>query len=132
MIERFKPNRQFVLYCVIGVSSASLDFLIYVFFLGQVLLHYEAANAIGYASGTIVSFLLNAYLNFKTTDRLAARFLAFCGIAFLGWVASAVILYVAIEEFDLNAYLAKLVAIGFVVFLQYNLNRLISFRGGRA
>ena len=32
--------------------------------------HYQIANAIGYASGTALSFTLNARFNFKTSNLL--------------------------------------------------------------
>lgn len=131
-LGRLRFYRRFAFYCAIGAGSATLDFLIYLLFLTQMNLHYEIANAIGYAGGTVSSFLLNAHFNFRTTNRLTARFLAFCGVAFLGWALSAVILYVTINDLDWDKYFAKLVTIGVVVLVQYNLNRLISFRRGLA
>ena len=121
-------NRQFVLYCVIGASCASLDFLLYSF-LVWLEVHHQIANAIGYTSGTVLSFLLNARFNFRTRDWLTLRFLSFCSVAFLGWAASSAgILYATVDRLGWNKYLAKLATIVVVVLLQYNLNRLISFR----
>jgi putative flippase GtrA len=128
ILSWLKTRRQFVVYCVIGASGAALDFLVYSLLVKETRLHYEVANAIGYASGTILSFFLNAHLNFKTRDWLAMRFLSFCGVAFLGWMISAGILYAAIDRLEWNKYLAKLATIFVVVLLQYNLNRLISFK----
>ena len=45
-------KRQFLLYCVIGASGVTLDFGIYSLLVKSGLLDYQAANAIGYASGT--------------------------------------------------------------------------------
>jgi putative flippase GtrA len=128
LLSWLKTRRQFVVYCVIGASGAALDFLVYSLLVKETLLHYEVANAIGYASGTILSFFLNAHFNFKTRDWLAMRFLSFGGVAFLGWAMSAGILYVAVDRLEWNKYLAKLATIAVVVLLQYNLNRLISFK----
>jgi len=105
-----------------------LDFLVYSLLVKETHLHYEVANAIGYASGTVLSFFLNAHFNFKTRDSLSLRFLLFCGVAFLGWALSAGILYLTVGHLGWNKYLAKLVTIMAVVLLQYNLNRLISFK----
>lgn len=128
MRETFLRNRQFILYCVIGVSGVTLDFLVYSLLLKTGTLQYQAANALGYTSGTLLSFFLNARFNFKVQDRLAARLLSFCLVAFLGWAASAGTLYLLVNRAGLGKYVSKLAALAIVVALQYNLNRLISFR----
>ena len=121
-------NRQFVLYCLIGASGVTLDFAVYSILLKTAGLHHQVANVIGYGSGTLWSFFLNARFNFKTDDWLPLRLLSFCGIAFLGWAVSASLLYAMVDRWHWNKYLSKLVTIGFVVLLQYNFNRLVSFR----
>ena len=49
-------------------------------------------------------------------------------MALLGWVVSAGTLYVLVARLGLDKYLSKLGTLVVVVMLQYNLNRLISFR----
>src|SRR5208283_5064195 len=85
----FSRNRQLILYCVIGAGGVTLDFLVYSVLIKTATLDYQAANAVGYSSGTLLSFFLNAHLNFKTRDWLALRLLSFCVVALLGWAASA-------------------------------------------
>ena len=124
----FARKRQFILYCLIGGTGVTLDFLVYSALVGAAQWHVQYANAVGYASGTVLSFILNARYNFKTSDRLAIRFLCFCVVALLGWMASAGVLYLLVNRFGLDKYLAKLATIVVVVMVQYNLNRLLSFR----
>jgi putative flippase GtrA len=126
--EIFPRNRQFILYCVIGASGVTLDFLVYSLLVKTAALEYQAANAAGYTSGTLLSFFLNARFNFKTRDRVALRLFSFCMVALLGWAASAGTLYVLVARLGLDKYLSKLATLAVVVALQYNLNRLISFR----
>jgi putative flippase GtrA len=124
----FHGNRQFFLYCLIGASGASLDFLVYAAIVKWGGGHYQIANAIAYASGTALSFTLNATFNFKTRDLLVWRFISFFSVASLGWAVSAGILQMTVGWLDWNKYLAKLMTIFATVLLQYNLNRLLSFR----
>ncbi|MGA3162963.1 MAG: GtrA family protein [Verrucomicrobiota bacterium] len=128
MKELFSRNRQFILYCVIGASGVTLDFLVYSALLKTVALNYQVANAAGYVSGTLLSFFLNAHFNFKTRNWLALRLFSFCAVALLGYAASAGTLYLLVARFGLDKYLSKLATLAVVVALQYNLNRLISFR----
>ena len=121
-------NRRFVLYCVIGLTGTTLDFCLYSALVKWSGVHYQIANGIGYASGTVLSFTLNVLFNFKTRDWLLLRFASFCTVAFLGWACSAGILYVAVGRLGLDKYLAKLFTMITAVLIQYNLNRLLSFR----
>ena len=89
---------------------------------------YQVANAIGYAMGTVISFGLNVCFNFKVSDKIALRLASFFSVAFLGWLASAGLLYLLVGRCRLNPYYAYVIVIIVVVLLQYNLNRRISFK----
>ena len=121
-------NRQFLLYCVIGLSGTLLDFGIYSFLLRSRLLEYQAANAVGYASGTTLSFILNARFNFRVSDRIVQRLVCFFGVALIGWTISAGLLRLFIENYGFNKYLSKMITLVVVMLVQYNLNRWFSFR----
>ena len=75
-----------------------------------------------------MSFTLNAWLNFRITDRIAVRLARFLGVGMLGWLVSAGLLQLLIGTWGVNKYAAKLAVLGVIVLLQYNLNRLVSFR----
>ncbi len=121
-------RKQFLLYCIIGFSGVGLDFALYSLLIKTGTLDYQAANAVGYASGTLLSFFLNAKFNFRVTDRMTLRLVSFFGVAFLGWLASAGLLNLLIGHYGFDKYLSKFATLIVVVLLQYNLNRLISFR----
>jgi putative flippase GtrA len=128
MKQLLLQKKQFLLYCVIGSVGSTLDFSIYSQLVHSGWLNYQAANAIGYASGTVLSFVLNAWFNFRITDRIAVRLARFFGVGMLGWLVSAGLLHLLIGTWGLNKYAAKLAALLVIVLLQYNLNRLVSFR----
>lgn len=121
-------NQQFLLYCVIGASGVILDFGIYSLLVKAGLLDYQGANAVGYSSGTLLSFFLNAGLNFRVTDKIPLRLMSFFSIAFLGWLVSAGLLHWLVGRAGFDKYLSKFVTLFVVLCLQYNLNRLLSFR----
>jgi putative flippase GtrA len=121
-------KKQFLLYCVIGLSGTLLDFGVYSQLIRAKLLGYQAANAVSYASGTTLSFILNARFNFRVADKMALRLVCFFGVATLGWAVSAGLLHVFIGVYGWNEYLSKAATLVVVVMLQYNLNRLLSFR----
>lgn len=121
-------RKQFLLYCAIGGSGTALTCLLYALLVKYAGQPVQVANAIGYAAGTLLSFVLNAWCNFRVADKIAARLAAFFGIAFLGWLASAGLLQLLVGQWHWNALYAYLIVILAVVLLQYNLNRIFSFR----
>jgi putative flippase GtrA len=121
-------QKQFLLYCLIGTSGTLLDFTVYSLLVWPKLLPYQEANVISYASGTLLSFILNARFNFRVTDRMPQRMLCVFGVAFLGWAASAGLLHLLVGVVGFNKYISKLGTLVVVVILQYNLNSRFSFR----
>ncbi len=127
MKSRLLQHRQFLFYCVIGGSGTALTCVLYALLVQTVGLGVQAANAVGYAAGTLLSFVLNARFNFLVADRIARRLSAFFTVAFFGWLASAGLLYLFVGLWKWNAIYAYVIVIFVVVLLQYNLNRLVSF-----
>ena len=127
MKNRRLQHRQFLFYCVIGGSGTALTCVLYALLVQSVGLGVQAANAVGYVAGTLLSFVLNARFNFLVADRIARRLAAFFTVAFFGWLASAGLLYLFVGLWKWNAIYAYAIIIFVVVLLQYNLNRLVSF-----
>src|ERR1700722_12688292 len=125
MLKHLFFNKQFLLYCLIGMSGTALDFSVFSLLINSGALHYQGANAISYASGTLLSFILNARFNFRVTDKILQRLICFFCVAFLGWLMSAGLLNLFIGHYHFNPYASKLVTLGFVVVLQYTLNPFI-------
>ena len=121
-------KKQFLIYCLIGGSGTALTCLLYAALVYRAGQPVQEANAIGYAAGTLLSFLLNAWFNFRVTDKIALRLAIFFGVAFFGWLASSGLLHLLVGEWHWNALYAYIMVILAVVLLQYNLNRLLSFR----
>lgn len=128
MKNRLLQHRQFLLYCVIGGCGTVLTCLTYAVLVKFAGLDYQVANAIGYTAGTVLSFILNYRYNFQLTDQPLRRFAIFFAVALVGLAVSAGLLHVLIGHYRLNIYTTYLIVIFVVVLLQYNLNRLLSFR----
>ncbi len=121
-------HKELILYCVIGCSGATLDFLVYVALTKLCGLHYQAANFISVSCGIVNNFFLNCFFNFKVRDNLLVRLSSFYCVGMLGWVLSAACLWFLIERLHANGFIAKLGTIFFVTVIQFCLNKFITFR----
>jgi putative flippase GtrA len=63
---------QFLLYCLCGGLGVSSDYLVYHLSIGHGM-WYQAANVLGYLTGTLLSFTLNRIITFRQRDRVLQR-----------------------------------------------------------
>lgn len=124
-IRRF---RELALYCLIGCTGATLDFLVYSGLVSFAGIHYQLANFLSVAAGITNNFFLNCYFNFRTRDRIWMRFASFYVVGMVGLAVSALCLWVLTEVFAFNVFVAKLGTIVVVTAIQFALNKTITFR----
>jgi vancomycin permeability regulator SanA len=122
--------RAFLLYSVIGVSGATLDYLVFIFLHLGIGMDKILANAVSVSLGITNNFVLNAFFNFKRRDEIMRRFGLFYGVGLLGLVMSSFLLKIGVDWVGWNVSLVKFLSIFFVVLMQYNLNKYLAFGGG--
>jgi len=121
-------NRKFIMYAIIGLSGALLDFLAYLalhFLMG---VQPAVASFISVSLGIINNFLLNSRHNFKVNDRMWFRFFNFYSIGLGGALLSSLLIFFLYNLLGVDATIAKLLTIPPVVLSQYFLNVKFSFR----
>jgi putative flippase GtrA len=128
LLSLLRTRRQFVVYCVIGVTGVTLDYCSFYALVNWIGVYYLAANAVSTSIGILNNFFLNSYFNFKVQDRWIGRLVSFYAIGMLGLGVSSVLLFVMVSRMGMNPNYSKLGTLIVVVLLQYNLNRVISFR----
>jgi|APSaa5957512535_1039671.scaffolds.fasta_scaffold21134_4 putative flippase GtrA len=119
-------NFKFIKYLIFGGVGVLVDYSIF-YILVDYSLHYQFANASGYLFGTIVSFLFNRKLTFNVIDRVAYRFMLFVGVAAIGYLLSATILFFLVDFFSMDAKFVKLITLPIVAIFQFILNKNVTF-----
>jgi putative flippase GtrA len=119
---------QFLKFAVVGVSNTLLTLLVYAFLLKVVGMWYLAASAIGFIAGATNGFLLNRRWTFR--EHVGDAFTAVrwgivqgCGLAL-----NEGLLYVFVQDAQLEKVLAQVVATGFVTVSTFLANRAWTFR----
>ncbi|MBQ4647444.1 MAG: GtrA family protein [Candidatus Gastranaerophilales bacterium] len=123
-----KKRFEFIRYCAIGCSGALLDFLCYTLLVKIFSLHYLIANILSVSVGITNNFFLNAFLNFKVTNKLLKRYLTFFAVGIFGLAISELLLYVLVEKNLVNEIIAKIATIFVITFVQFFLNKFITFK----
>ena len=124
--------RELVVYCIIGCTGATLDFVVYAGLIKWTGLHYQLANFVSVSLGIVNNFFWNSFLNFKMRDHLLIRLGSFYCVGMFGWALSAGCLWLLVEYIGSNVIVAKLATIFFITIVQFCLNKFITFRKGKA
>lgn len=124
-----KKYKHFVKYAMIGVTGVSIDMFLFYILHQKAGMYYQLANLISVSCGISNNFILNAFLNFKMKDKILTRFIQFYSIGLLGLLISAGLLYLFIEHFLMSEILSKLITVAVVTVVQFNLNKIFTFKG---
>lgn len=128
MIKKiYEKNQKLISYAFLGGMGVLLDIGVYTLLI-YFNINYQISNASGYLSGTILSFFLNRHFTFKVKDKILKRLLTFFGVAFIGYIASALLLYILVSVFLTNYFIAKIITLFFVLIIQFTLNKKITFK----
>jgi putative flippase GtrA len=122
-----KKYKFFIIYSLIGISGATLDFVFFALLL-RIHTNYLLANLISISVGIINNFILNILLNFKIKDKLSTRFISFYLIGMVGLLISSILLSFFVKIFHWPILLSKFFTIFIIIMVQYNLNKKISFK----
>ena len=119
--------RQLVLYAICGGSGVLTDLTLY-----AALVHYDVnyqiANAAGYATGTLASFVLNRHFTFQVYDKALRRLALFFGTAVIGYLVSSGLLWILVSAQGYPPLPSKIATLAVVLALQFTLNRAVTFR----
>ena len=127
-MQILRRYRELFLYCLIGCTGATLDFIAYAALTERCGWYYQVANFVSVSCGIINNFFLNYFFNFKTRDNLFVRLSSFYFVGMFGWALSAGCLWLLIEKLQVNVLIAKLGTIFLVTIIQFCLNKFITFR----
>lgn len=128
LAQTMRMSRELILYCMIGCTGATLDFVSYAVLNGWIGLHYQLSNFIGTNLGIINNFFLNRQFNFKAKNCIILRLMSFYAVGTMGWALGAGCLWFLIERTKVNSFVAKLVTIVVVTVVQFCLNKYVTFR----
>lgn len=130
-VRRLRDSRLF-LYGLIGGMASAIDVGLFVALHELAGLPPLAAHTVSIPTAAFCSFLANATINFRTTDRLLNRAISFALVVTLGYALGAFVILLFAEHSSLGANVGKVVSLPLVFALQFTLNSRISFRARRA
>ena len=119
---------QFVKFGIVGVSNTLLTFVVYTLLLKVFGVWYLAASAIGFAVGTINSFLLNRRWTFRGHVGDALTPVRWTIVQGCGLGVNEALLYVFVHDARVDKLLSQAFATAVVTITTFLANRAWTFR----
>ena len=129
--ELYTPHHHLLKYLIIGGMASAIDLILFFVLYNGVGTSELVAHSVSVPTAVVFSFVVNARHNFKTSDHALKRFVAFCIVCTIGYVAGFAVI-VSVQQLFTNeavgANIGKIVSLPVVFFIQYILNSKITFR----
>jgi putative flippase GtrA len=131
-ILKYPILKQFAKFCLVGFFNTLVDFSVYLFLTRIFLVYFIAANIFSFLVAVSFSFILNKYWTFRNqVNKIKSQYFKFFIINVIGLGINTSLLYFLVVYFHLSDLLAKALAIGIVLFWNFGLNKLWTFRPGK-
>lgn len=119
---------KFLKFGLVGASGLAVDFGLTFLFKEKLKLNKYIANSIGFLSAASINFAINRMWTFASADPdIINQYMKFIGVSLGGLLLSYTILKLIHEQLNWNFYLAKLIAIGFVMSWNFSINLIFTF-----
>lgn len=98
-------------YAMVGVVNTLIDWGVYFVMTTFLSADPVLANVVGYATGTLASFMGNKFFTFKAKNtKTGVEFLKFIVVNLLSLGASTLALSLLISSLEINKYIAKIIS----------------------
>jgi putative flippase GtrA len=124
-------NHTFLKYCLIGVINTVSCFSVVYVLLELCGAGYLLSNMAGYATGLLVSFVLNKYRNFRSSGHLGKEFFLFFLSFGVAYAANLAALVFAVECLRIDAFLSQILSGVFYTVIFYILMKHFVFQGNK-
>lgn len=129
--DAIRGREQLIKYALIGATASAIDVILFFVLFNFVGTSELVAHSISVPTSVVFSFVVNARHNFKTNDHALLRFLSFCVVCLIGYIAGYGVIILVQNGFAdpaLGANVGKIASLPVVFIIQYLLNSRITFR----
>jgi protoporphyrinogen oxidase/cellulose synthase/poly-beta-1,6-N-acetylglucosamine synthase-like glycosyltransferase/putative flippase GtrA len=116
-----------ILYGGIGISAVVIDLSVFVILYNFFDVPPVIATILSVSIAMVYAFTLNAFYNFRTKDHMQARLLSYALVSGAGMITSALIIDM-LARHGTDPNIAKMLSLPPIVFLQYVINKSLTFR----
>ena len=122
--------QKLIKFGAVGVINTLVDYAVFTL-VGFLSPNVYLAQTAGYCCGVLNSYIWNRKWTFKSSGRfLGAELLKFVVVNTVTYLASLGALWLLVDNWNMNKYIAKILLIGVTLVINFTLSRLWVFREG--
>lgn len=118
---------QFSRFAVIGAIATGLQYLVLVLLVRSNLAGAVAASSIGFATSSLLNYLLNRRFTFRSAKRHAHALPRFLAVAGVGLCINGLLMWLLSYPIELHYLIAQMAATAGTLLWNYSMNRLWTF-----
>ena len=119
---------KFLKFAAVGATGVIVDYGFTYLFKEKFKVHKYLANSIGFTIAASTNYVLNRIWTFESDNPdIAVEYGEFLVLSIIGLGLNNLLLWIFHSKFNLNFYVAKLIAIGFVTIWNFLANYFITF-----
>ena len=123
---------QFIKFCVVGVISALINFVLYISLTEFLGFWYIISSIIGFIVSAIFNFSVNKFWTFKNGDNgrdAVVQLIKFLTITVSGLIIHIVLIYLITDGVGIDYRISWVLATGIVTIWNYTFNKKWTFKG---
>lgn len=130
-IRQYPSLKQFIKFCIVGGTSALINFVIYYSFTQFLFVWYIYSAIWGFCFSAIFNFTVNKLWTFRNKERgrrVVNQLVKFLVVIFSGLIFNTAIIYGLTELAGIHWLLSWVFATGLVTFWNFSFNRFWTFK----
>lgn len=100
----------FIKFLGVGGIATSVQYLLLLFFVEFGLFSAAVASAVGYVCASVVNYLLNYYLTFRSDAKHHVAGLKFIVVVFVGLILNTTLMYLFVNILEIYYVISQLIA----------------------
>lgn len=118
--------KTFYSYSLVGIINSGIGYFI-IFYLTYIQITAEISNLLGYASGLLISYILNKKFTFKSKKIYGKEFPKFIFIMGISYIINLSVLIICFRFLNINVFASQIIAGLTYLIISYVLLKLFVF-----
>lgn len=121
-------TRQFIRFCLIGLESTVLNYLVFLIMFYFLSVNYLVSSAIGFMSGVLLGFIFNKKYTFSSDRKVSSTLLKYLFVYLFSLTVQIVSLHFLTEEIALNPIISNAVLLPVTTIINFFGTKIIVFK----
>jgi putative flippase GtrA len=128
LLKRLFKNK-FFRYVIIGGSATLIDWIVFYLLITKFNIYYQISLFLSFILATSFHFIFSKIFVFESkSKKVLLEICKFLSVAIFSLFMSSIFMYIFVEVIIIEKMISKIITSGLLLFINYNLNKRITFK----